>query len=96
MNIIPPEEREALVRLFDAGVGTLAAARKVGCNKNTASRYRRKWIEAELQRAYDVLWEGEAEACDEITARLPEKDVLEMLNDWLNDQCGQEPKSKWY
>lgn len=96
MNVLPPAKASALHAAFSRGVGVRAAAREVGCNRSTAAAYRRKWIDAELQRAYDVLWDGDGDGCDAITAKLPAKDVTTMLDAWLDDQCGHEPKSKWY
>lgn len=96
MNVLPPEKIAALFALFGRGVGVRAAAREVGCNRGTSMRYRQRWIDQELQRAYDVLWEGDGEGCDAITAKLPDKQVKAMLDAWLDDQCDHEPKSKWH
>lgn len=51
---------------------------------------------AMLQRAYDLLWEGNCEACDAITEFLPSRDVEEMLAAWLHDHTGGKPTSRWY
>jgi len=96
MNVLTPEKITALRALFERGIGVRAAAREIGCNRGTAARYRHAWIEAELQRAYDLLWDGDGEACDAITAKLPDKDVIAMLDAWSDDQDGKEPKSKWH
>lgn len=52
-------------------------------------------VDRELQRAYDFMWVGEPDKCDEVTAHLPEKEVQAMLNAWLDDQ-DDGAKSKWY
>lgn len=97
MNVMPPEKKAALLASFSRGIGVRASAREIGCNRGTATKYRRQWVQAELQRAYDVLWEGDGEACDAITARLPEKDVRAMLDCWLDDYSDTKgPKSKWH
>lgn len=51
---------------------------------------------AMLQRAYDLLTDGDAEACDAITEFLPSRDVEEMLDAWLDDQAERAVKSRWY
>lgn len=51
---------------------------------------------AMLQRAYDLLSDGDAEACDAITEFLPSRDVGEMLDAWLDDQDEGATKSRWY
>ena len=52
--------------------------------------------EGMLQRAYDLLSEGEASGCDAISEFLPSRDVEEMLNAWLDDQDKDATKSRWY
>lgn len=52
--------------------------------------------EAMLQRAYDLLWDGDALGCDAILEFIPSRDADALLNAWSADQDGQEPKSKWY
>lgn len=61
---------------------------------NSAALTRLK--KAMLQRAYDLLWDGQGEACDALTEFLPSADVIRMLNAWSDDQEGREPKSEWY
>ena len=43
MNHIEPEKRNQLLALFRHGVGVRAAAKQVGCHRDTAMRLRRKW-----------------------------------------------------
>ena len=52
--------------------------------------------EAMLQRAYDLLWDGDALGCDAILEFMPGRDAEALLNAWSADQDGQEPQSKWY
>jgi hypothetical protein len=49
-----------------------------------------------LQRAYDILCEGNGEGCDELLQFLPEDHARELLDAWLDDQISDVPKSKWY
>jgi hypothetical protein len=49
-----------------------------------------------LQRAYDLMWDGDGGACDALIEFLPEADVDRMFNAWENDQHGKEPKSEFY
>lgn len=86
MNVIRPDQISTLEKLFEQYVSIRGAAREVGVNRKTSSRYYELWIEKELQRAYDFMCDGECEKCDEVTAPLPEKRVTEMLNAWLDDQ----------
>lgn len=54
---------------------------------------------AMLQRAYDLLWDGECEACDALTEFLPSDDVTKMLDVWLDDvdpNTPEERRSSWY
>lgn len=96
MNFLPLEKVGRLNSLFDEGVGVRASAREVRCNRNTASRYYRFWVRLTLQRAYDLLWEGDCEGCDKLTAKVPAAQAKEMLDAWLDDQFDAEPISKWY
>lgn len=52
--------------------------------------------EAVMQRAYDLLWDGDGQGCDALLEFLPSKSADEILNAWDNDQDGNEPKSKWH
>jgi len=52
--------------------------------------------EAIMQRAYDLMWDGDAQACDALIEFLPSKDAEEVLNAWENDQDDSAPKSKWH
>ena len=96
MNELHYEKIEKLFAAFAAGRGIRATAREVGCNRETVARYRRAWIKAKLQAAYDLLCDGNSDGCDAITALLPKPQVMEMLDAWLDDQCDSNPKSKWY
>lgn len=100
MNRLPAEKIAQLNAMFCDGKGVRVAARTAGVHRDTAMRYRRAWIEAELQRAYDCIWEHDCEGCDAITARLPGKPVREMLDAWLDDDFnygkpGYKP-SRWH
>jgi hypothetical protein len=57
-----------------------------------------KLKDAMLQRAYDLLWDGDCAGCDALTEFLPSIDVDQMLNAWRDDQDeqSQKPKSKWH
>lgn len=96
MNVLPPYRIARIEELLRSGEGVRATAREAPADRKAVANYRRKWIEKELQRAYDAMCEGEGELCDEITAPLPEKEVCEMLDAWVDDQDGKEPRSKWY
>lgn len=96
MNRLPRETIDKLFAAFEAGKGVRAAAREAGCNRETSSQYRRAWIETKLQKAYDLLCDGDGEGCDAITAVLPVDNVKEMLDAWLDDQDGRLPRSRWY
>jgi len=52
--------------------------------------------EAMLQRAYDLLWDGDALGCDALIEFLPSVDVERLLGNWSSDFEGEEPKSKYY
>jgi len=91
---------------FINGRSIREAMRAACVAKETAHRRYRVWrgghaiepllTEAMLQLAYDYLWDGDGEACDAVTAFLPEEPVKHMLDAWCNDWCGDEPKSKWH
>lgn len=51
---------------------------------------------AMLQRAYDLLWDGDAAGCDALIEFLPEKDVDKMFSCWSNDFDGNADKSEFY
>jgi hypothetical protein len=52
---------------------------------------------AMLQRAYDLLWDGDALGCDAILEFLPSGDVDALLNAWSADfDDGKNPKTKWH
>lgn len=96
-HVLPLEKVDAIRAALRLGMTCNSIAGAVGCNRKTVMAYRRQIIDAELQRAYDVLWDGDGEACDEITANLPTKDVKAMLDCWLDDQDPKNTaKSKWY
>lgn len=52
--------------------------------------------EAMLQRAYDLLWDGDAQGCDALIEFLPSADVERMLDAWSRDAEGTEPRSGFY
>lgn len=96
-HVLSSEKVASIRACLDRGLSASAVAREIGCNKKTALDYRRQWIEQELQRAYDVLWDGDGEGCDAITAKLPDKEVRAMLDAWMDDYCDDKtPKSKWH
>ena len=49
-----------------------------------------------LQRAYDLLWDGDFLACDALIEFLPESDADKMMSAWSDDEDGKEPRSQWY
>lgn len=53
---------------------------------------------AMLQRAYDLLWDGDTEGCDALIEFLPSDDVRQMLDAWSADvEPGPEViRSEWY
>lgn len=97
MNTLAPVKAKHLYRLFSYGHGLRESARLAGVNRKTARRYRDNWLRyrQQLQHAYDVLWEGDGDGCDAITADLPEQMVVAMLDAWLDDQFDQ-PLSGWH
>lgn len=52
--------------------------------------------EAMLQRAYDLMWDGDGQATDALLEFLPSKDADQIMDAWLNDQDGDSPKSRWH
>lgn len=52
--------------------------------------------EAMLQRAYDLLWDGDALGCDALIEFLPSKEVERMMNAWSEDFDDEERKSSFY
>jgi hypothetical protein len=54
--------------------------------------------EAMLQRAYDLMWDGDGLACDALSEFLPERDVTTMFDAWENDQFPEKdrPRSRFY
>lgn len=53
-------------------------------------------VDAMLQRAYDLLWDGSWEGCDAICEFLPSDQVRAMMDAWNEDQEDKGPKSPWY
>jgi hypothetical protein len=51
---------------------------------------------AMLQRAYDLLWDGDALGCDAIIEFVPSKDADQMLKAWMDDQDNEQPRSRFY
>lgn len=51
---------------------------------------------AMLQRAYDLLWDGDCLGSDALTEFLPSKDVDRMFACWSDDQDGKQPPSIFY
>ena len=56
--------------------------------------------DAMLQRAYDLLCDGDAAGCDAILEFVPSADADALLNAWSQDQDdseeGKKPRSKWH
>jgi len=53
--------------------------------------------DAMLQRAYDLMWDGDCLACDALAEFLPSADVDRMFEAWHNDQDPKgDKKSKFY
>jgi predicted transcriptional regulator len=51
---------------------------------------------AMLQRAYDLMCDGDATAADAIAEFLPARDADAMFDAWLDDQDDGRPKSRFY
>lgn len=53
---------------------------------------------AMMQRAYDLMWDGDTSGCDAIAEFLPEKDANAMFDAWLQDTTavGEAERSKFY
>ncbi len=52
--------------------------------------------QALLQRAYDLMYEGQVLACDALVEFLPADDVDRMFECWRNDTENDGPKSGYY
>lgn len=52
--------------------------------------------EALMQRAYDLLWDGNCDGCDAILEFLPSKDAEIVLSAFGNDQDGKQPSSRFH
>jgi hypothetical protein len=62
-------------------------------SSNAADRLK----EAMLQRAYDLLWDGDGNGCDALLEFLPSNDVEALLQAWGEDFDDERPvKSRWY
>ena len=101
VHTLRPEKAERLYAALSAGTGIRAAAREVGCHRDTAMRYRRALrraeIDAVMQQAYDALHDGDEATYDRLIATIPEDDARELSIAWVNDHSGDdEPKSKWW
>jgi hypothetical protein len=53
-------------------------------------------MEAMLQRAYDLMWDGDALSCDAILEFLPSAMAEKMFTAWDSDQFGKNPRSPFY
>jgi hypothetical protein len=51
---------------------------------------------AMLQRAYDLMWDGDGLACDALAEFLPSKEVERMFDAWENDQNSNLERSQFY
>lgn len=51
---------------------------------------------AMMQRAYDVLWDGDATACDALLEFIPSKEADALMDSWSRDWESDAPKSQWY
>lgn len=60
------------------------------------SRAKDKFVSAMLQRAYDLMWDGQCLECDAISEFLPSALVEKMFTAWNSDQMGKEPRSAFY
>jgi len=52
--------------------------------------------EAMMQRAYDLMWDGDGLACDAIAEFLPPAAADEVFNAWDNDQDPSKPRSRFH
>lgn len=52
--------------------------------------------EAMMQRAYDLMWNGDGLATDALLEFLPSECADQVLDAWENDLDGDKPRSKWY
>lgn len=51
---------------------------------------------AMMQRAYDLMWDGDCSACDAILEFLPAKDATRVLDAWANDQDPNRERTPFY
>ena len=98
MNKLDPKKAVHLYSLFAYGHGIRESARFAKVSRGTSLAYHRQWlaVRADLQRAYDALWEGDDVTCDAINAPLPELAVCAMLDAWLEDYSTDMPKSGFH
>ena len=52
--------------------------------------------EAMMQRAYDLIWDGDGQACDALLEFLPSNDADAILDAWEKDQEDDNPRSRWH
>ena len=52
--------------------------------------------EAMMQRAYDLIWDGDGMGCDALLEFLPSDSAEEILNAWENDLDEEAPKSRFH
>lgn len=60
------------------------------------SRAKDSLMEAMLQRAYDLIWDGDFLACDALCEFLPSASVEKMFAAWASDQEGKMPHSAFH
>lgn len=52
---------------------------------------------AMLQRAYDLMWDGDCSGCDALAEFLPSAEADRMFDAWERDQApGDQPRSEFY
>lgn len=52
--------------------------------------------EAMMQRAYDLIWDGDCQGADALLEFLPSDDATKVLDAWERDQMGSLPFSEWF
>ena len=97
MNVLKPAKVRELCRLFAYGHGIRESGKLAKINRGTVAKYHREWLKhkPELQRAYDLLWEGDGEGWDKIMETIPDPYALACGDAWLDDQFDEAPKSNF-
>jgi hypothetical protein len=90
------EARQADGRTHSAAEEKRIERQRTLFNMLPSSHATERLKEAMMQRAYDLIWDGDGQACDALLEFLPSRDAEAILTAWESDQDDNEPKSKWH